>query len=1549
MSVSQNVIMGAAAAGRPSPSPVASNPTLPSKGGKPAPVPPRTEKSTSDRALAFLQSDTFSDATLATSATYAAATGAAVPFAVGLAAGTAGGAAGMYVGDKIGHAIAKGMGMGTVATEGENPAREGDAIAHQNKNAGLWGALGGILLGAVAAVAVGALVVATGGAALVVVAAAAAAGGFVGGTCAGIGAAIGQYGSNKGTIAKGSPNVFFEGKPVARKGDPVVCSDHPPGVVAEGAKTVFANGKPIARLGHRTTCDANINSAAGSISITPETGEALPILQESNKTLQWAVVIAGLLPLPRNKKGVTKSDKPKESTQKQSKKPNEKDTCSDPVDMATGDFLQQWPLLSLPGTLPLSLTRTYRSTENFAGLFGPKWSDDWSQHLRRAGEVTHFTDADGVVYTFHTPEENVFSVNLHAGHYLLFGTLTGGLHLFDRQTQLTLSFEQQAGDKRLLSTIRDRHNNQITFHYADPFGEQQYRLSQVIHSDGYRLLLDYYQNRLASIEYLTGELRQTLVTCRYNPQDYLSECHAFQFSHLWHEYDPRGYMTRWHDTDTTDVSMGYDNRGRVVSVRTPQGYWQDRFLYDDVNKVTTYLDAEGGCTRYWYNENGQITRKIDSLGRETVLEWDLSHQLSETDPLGRKTQFEYTPYGELTQLTLPSGEIFVYDYDEYGQLLQAKLPNGKKWIFHYSEQGALDAVTDPQGRREEYRYNPQGEMLRRVLPDGTQWRYEYEQHQLHQVLAPNGYTTHYEQDGLGRLHSVTDALGQKTRYQHCAFHASPAGSVTEIERPDGVKQHISYDNERRVTAVTDGEGNTTRYTYSAFDLLTQLTRPDGTVLHFGYDRLIRLNSVTLATGETYRYERDLAGQIIRETDFTGRTVEYTYDRAGRRTLIRYPNGQFIRFCYTANDQIQRQEYWQAGKLHDELQSVTDYAYDTQGRLVRATSADAVVEFEYDEAGRLTGERLNGREINREWDDLNDLPTAETLGGDTLHFGYNRMGWLNHFQFNQHSPLSLQHDPLGQETVRESALGFILASRYTATGLLAHQSAGRATTFFRETLQQNDPHFPPQATAVNRSWQYDRACNLRVIDDGRWGQTRYRYNVNGQIIQTRYQGSCPYKEQFSYDANGNLSQHIPTDARGAVAQIVQRQKAGRVMQHGDSRYHYDTAGRLVEKNEYRDGFRPQIWRYRWNVLNQLTQCETPDGSRWHYQYDPFGRRIRKLKVYDGKRASANLKLWLAGRPDMESKADAIVGHDYLWSGDQLIEETPIYADGTPAEDQRIRWLYEPGSLTPSARFERGKLHYIVSDHQGTPREMLNEEGILVWAQRLTTWGKAERSLVIASNDPDYHVNCNLRFMGQYEDEESGLYYNRFRYYSPETGQYISPDPIGLLGGVNPYAYVHNPVNFIDPFGLTDCPASLTREQRQARINELAEANALRRLQEMESMNPRSHFLERHGAQTSLESQLGRATNGANPTTGVQQRTPMAATRFDSHRDQLNAIQRAQTIQRQSGGVVTKATIPYGRRIGEGYSKTGPTYGTSSTATVILTPNGQTITAYPVWGR
>ncbi|MBI6549573.1 RHS repeat protein, partial [Xenorhabdus sp. VLS] len=1035
-----------------------------------------------------------------------------------------------------------------------------------------------------------------------------------------------------------------------------------------------------------------------------------------------------------------------QSSNKEGQNSNKTTPEGDPVDMATGDFLQVWPVIAIPGLLPITLTRTYRSTAKYNGLFGPKWADDWSRQLLLADDKVNFTDADGVIYDFSTPENQVIARNQHIPYCVLTGELLGELKLTDRQSQLTYHFNHTVGNIRKLSAITDRRQNTIQFVY-----NKQSQLIEVTRTDGFRLVLGYQDQQLRTVDYLEQKKQQQLVTCQYDPQGYLSECEAFQHNHLWHEYDTQGRMIRWHDTDQTDLSLTYDEQGRVLSTTSPSGYWCDRFHYDDNARITTYRDGEGGETQYHYDHNGLVVREVDPLGRITRRQWRYSQIIWEADPAGGINTFDYNPDGALTEVKLPTGDTFAYGYDEHGQLIESVLPTGERWQFHYDEQGNLTGLTNPLGHQEEYQYGLHGELRQRLLPDGRQWHYAYDEKQrLAAVMTPDGNTTGLQLDVLGRLRQFTDALKQQTHYRYSDDHASLNGSLTEVELPDGVTQQLKYDSERRVVAATDGEGRTTRYTYGAFDLLNQVTRPDGTTLHFGYDRLTRLNSVTASTGEIYRYERDAAGQIIRETDFTGRTLTYQYDKLGRRTLTQYPDGQQLRWYYSTAGLLIKQESWQPAENQRVLKATTTYEYNKRYQLVKATNADAIIEYEYDKTtGLPTGERINGREITREWDNLTGHPVSESVDGNTLHFGYNLSGSLNHFQLNQHAPLTFRHDALGRETVRESANGFILASRYTATGLLAHQSAGQATQFFRETLAQNDPHFPPQASAVNRSWQYDRAHNVRVIDDSRWGQTRYRYNTNDQILHTLFEGTRPHEEQFRYDANGNLSQHLPTDAQGAMAQISQRQKAGRVVQQGDIRYRYDDNGRLVEKTEQRDGFRPQTWRYRWDTQNQLTHCETPDGSRWQYRYDAFGRRVRKLKVHDGKLAAANLQLWLAGKPDLAPRSDAIMGQDYLWSGDQLIEETPIYGDGTPVEDQRVRWLYEPGALTPSARFEKGKLHYIISDHQGTPREMLSEEGVLVWAQRLTTWGKAEKSQVIASNNPDFHVGCNFRFCGQYE--------------------------------------------------------------------------------------------------------------------------------------------------------------------------------------------------------
>ena len=473
------------------------------------------------------------------------------------------------------------------------------------------------------------------------------------------------------------------------------------------------------------------------------------------------------------------------------------------------------------------------------------------------------------------------------------------------------------------------------------------------------------------------------------------------------------------------------------------------------------------------------------------------------------------------------------------------------------------------------------------------------------------------------------------------------------------------------------------------------------------------------------------------------------------------------------------------------------------QLIRATNPDSVVEFEYNDQGHLCCERINGQEITHQWDEEHDILTQTRFGERELNYAFGQLHELTSLQVNQHAPLQFSYNALGQEFLRQSQAGFANSSHYTATGLLAHQRAGRGTESFLQSLHDN-PLQPPMSTDVHRGYQYDKAFNLVNIDDARWNRTQYRYNANDQIVETQYsnQFECQ-SEKFQYDNNLNITEHqfIPSDAQGAFLQLAQQQQKGRVTRRitakGYQDYHYDINGRLTQKVVHQHGFRAKTWYYQWNTLNQLIACFNPEGECWRYTYDAFGRRLSKSKVVDNRPISP---------PNSPFKNKRIQRVDYLWSGDQMVQETPIYADGTPAYDSQIQWLYQPGEITPTARYQRGKLHYVVTDHQGTPREIFSEKGIVSWAGRLNTWGQMafwQSHDDYADNDPEY-TECHFRFAGQYEDKESGLYYNRFRYYDKDTGQYISPDPIGLLGGFNPYGYVHCPTGWVDPFGLAGCP-------------------------------------------------------------------------------------------------------------------------------------------------
>ncbi|WP_035217157.1 RHS repeat-associated core domain-containing protein, partial [Desulfobulbus elongatus] len=106
---------------------------------------------------------------------------------------------------------------------------------------------------------------------------------------------------------------------------------------------------------------------------------------------------------------------------------------------------------------------------------------------------------------------------------------------------------------------------------------------------------------------------------------------------------------------------------------------------------------------------------------------------------------------------------------------------------------------------------------------------------------------------------------------------------------------------------------------------------------------------------------------------------------------------------------------------------------------------------------------------------------------------------------------------------------------------------------------------------------------------------------------------------------------------------------------------------------------------------------------------------------------------------------------------------------------------------------GSIYSYHTDHLGTPLRLTDSTGAVVWAADYQPFGRA--TLLVNT------VENNLRFPGQYFDTETGLHYNLNRYYDPDTGRYLTPDPIGLEGGVNVYAYVNNdPVNWVDPWGL-----------------------------------------------------------------------------------------------------------------------------------------------------
>jgi RHS repeat-associated protein len=258
--------------------------------------------------------------------------------------------------------------------------------------------------------------------------------------------------------------------------------------------------------------------------------------------------------------------------------------------------------------------------------------------------------------------------------------------------------------------------------------------------------------------------------------------------------------------------------------------------------------------------------------------------------------------------------------------------------------------------------------------------------------------------------------------------------------------------------------------------------------------------------------------------------------------------------------------------------------------------------------------------------------------------------------------------------------------------------------------------------------------------------------------------------------------------------------------GTTLYEYDVEGNLSRKVEP-DG---RAWTYEWDAVGMLVKVIRPDGLVVQFGYDAFGRRVwkrfrgritrwiwdRDVPLHEWQEnapGGADAPSLVPVQTEASSDAQAKRRDAELVAAPAQGPPDPAAAPGTA--EAPITWLFVPGTFTPIAKLSAGRTFGIVTDHLGVPVRMYDGEGDQVWAADPGIHGDLHRS----TGDPSA---CPFRWPGQYEDSETGLHYNRFRYYAPEVGEYISQDPLGLRARLELYQYARDPLVERDPLGLID---------------------------------------------------------------------------------------------------------------------------------------------------
>jgi RHS repeat-associated protein len=796
--------------------------------------------------------------------------------------------------------------------------------------------------------------------------------------------------------------------------------------------------------------------------------------------------------------------------------------------------------------------------------------------------------------------------------------------------------------------------------------------------------------------------------------------------------------------------------------------------FDSAGKLISQADRRGNTVTLTRDPQGRVTQIREPAGRALTISYTGSNLRIDIirDPIGREMRYGYDASGRLSSVTVPAGGItrYVYDaanrmvsvtdprnitflaneYDGAGRVIRQTQADGGVWTFAYTTTGdfiSQTAVADPKGNTTTYRFNSEGFLTSQTDALGQITTFE-RQSGTNLVLAIidslNRRAT-FSYDANGNVTSVRDPAGNIRRFEYEAIFdklarmIDPLGQITRFE----------YDANGDLTATVDSAGSRTTIVYNDFGQPKSMTDALGNTSTFAYDSFGNLASIADPLGNQAQRVYDLVSRLIEQTDPRGRSTRFTYDGLNRITQVIDVLNSVTSFGYDGNGNLV--------SVTDARGSTITHTYDVMDRL--ATRTDPVGEqesYQYDQSGNLTrATDRKGQVSTFTYDRLNRRISSGYADGTTTRFVYDGAGLLTEVTDSSGGTILNAYDTLDRLVAETTDLGTVgyqydelgRRTRMDVTGQVPVTYAYDAASRLRQVIQGI------QIVDI----QYDALGRRSRLTLPNGVSTAYGYDEASRVTELIYRNTSGVLGNltYQYDAAGNRVAVGGTFARTLMPHPVPNaiyDAANRQLQFGDKIMTYDANGNLVT---YGDSTAETI--LNWDARDQLIGLRSPTISAL-FDYDPLGRRSRRM---------------INGQ-----------SHMFQYDGRNVVNENTLagmtfYLGGLGLDEV---WVRREDDLTD----------FIIADPLGSTVALLSPTGTVNTDLTYEPFGNTAR--VGASTDN------SLGFTGR-EDDGTGFFYYRARYYHPGLARYISEDPLRFGDGINPYTYVRNsPANARDPLGL-----------------------------------------------------------------------------------------------------------------------------------------------------